>query len=636
MKKNLNLYVCVLGVLSILLGAYVINGYDQLNQILFKITYDELNRYSYEELKNIKEDLLLESKENSKANCILGYIEYKMNDYDSSLEYFYEVINNKTDYLSKELAYIGVMQIYFDKREIDLGESTYRKLQQLYKKYDNHDIKWYGNIVYSRKLIESERYNDAISILKASVNLNVNYKKTMKSYALLSEVYIAIDSFEVSKLYASNALVTAYNIGEKEYIISGMLSCAQTYYYKNLYLETISICNKIIDKYDDIPLDYIIDIYRYLYKSYLDISDLESAKKIETLYKDKVEELSNKEKELEYIRIYSSLSMYYSKEGDATEALRYLELACRYRYDKNSNIYLWIEKAKLDYEYVISSQDNYSLLLYKYEELLESSQNKYLDNNLKRQIINSIIDISNVSKNYNKLKEYLDIFGIAQQNNYDLKNYQLGDMIEEFESEVTYKSKREVVYKLIIIGMTCIFFLFFVIRSIKIQKLNYELKELTEIDSLTQLKNKRYIYNYLSRLVGTNQEVIVSVMDIDYFKLYNDNYGHIKGDYILKTVADIIHNSFKDDVVGRFGGEEFCVVSIRNYSQFKEDVIEFMMKLEKHNIKHEYSPIEKRITVSVGVERDVLRRQIHIDNLIEKSDKNMYISKINGRNKYTF
>ncbi len=125
-------------------------------------------------------------------------------------------------------------------------------------------------------------------------------------------------------------------------------------------------------------------------------------------------------------------------------------------------------------------------------------------------------------------------------------------------------------------------------------------------------------------------------MDIDYFKLYNDNYGHIKGDYILKTVADIIHNSFKDDVVGRFGGEEFCVVSIRNYSQFKEDVIEFMMKLEKHNIKHEYSPIEKRITVSVGVERDVLRRQIHIDNLIEKSDKNMYISKINGRNKYTF
>ena len=64
-----------------------------------------------------------------------------------------------------------------------------------------------------------------------------------------------------------------------------------------------------------------------MYKSYLDISDLESAKKIETLYKDKVEELSNKEKELEYIRIYSSLSMYYSKEGDATEALRYLELA---------------------------------------------------------------------------------------------------------------------------------------------------------------------------------------------------------------------------------------------------------------------------------------------------------------------
>nr|WP_253289451.1 GGDEF domain-containing protein [Clostridium sp. MSJ-8] len=184
--------------------------------------------------------------------------------------------------------------------------------------------------------------------------------------------------------------------------------------------------------------------------------------------------------------------------------------------------------------------------------------------------------------------------------------------------------------------MACIFFLFFVIRSIKIQKLNYELKELTEIDSLTQLKNKRYIYNYLSRLVGTNQEVIVSVMDIDYFKLYNDNYGHIKGDYILKTVADIIHNSFKDDVVGRFGGEEFCVVSTRSYSQFKEDVIEFMMKLEKHNIKHEYSPIEKRITVSIGVERDVLRRQIHIDNLIEKSDKNMYISKINGRNKYTF
>ena len=269
-------------------------------------------------------------------------------------------------------------------------------------------------------------------------------------------------------------------------------------------------------------------------------------------------------------------------------------------------------------------------------QFINNYRSNYFENNLKRKIIGSIINISNISKNYEKLKYYLDIYGVLEQNNYDFKNYKLGDMIEECEAEIVNKSKQEVVYRLIIIFMVFIFSVFFFVKSIKIHKLNTKLQQLIEIDSLTKLKNKRYIYKYLSSLVGLNQEVIVAVLDIDYFKLFNDNYGHIKGDRILRKVADIITISFEEDIVGRFGGEEFCIISTRDYMSFKNNIISFVKRLEDENIAHEYSPISSRITLSIGVDRDVLEKQVHIDELIEKSDKKMYISKINGRNRYTF
>lgn len=636
-KKNINFYVCILCVLIISFGALIIVKHNEVAQIINRITYDELDRYSYEELKEINNRLSSDNRNNPMRTCILGYIEYKLYNYDTAIEYFSNVINsNSDDYFSKELAYIGIMQIHYDNNELELGDAARKKLTKLYKKYNNDDIKWYGDIIYARELLENEMYNEAIAVVKETVDLNVGYKKLTKSFSILSKIYTSIDSFEVAKLYANNALVTSYNIGDKEYIIQALLNCAQTYYYRNSYPETISICNKILDEYDDVPLDYAIYVYRYLYDSYLSISDLRSAKMIETLYKDRIEDLPKHEKQMEYIRIYSSLSMYYSSVESTDEALYYLNLASRYEYDKNGNLAFLIEKARLDYEYVISSGDNYDLLLEEYEALLDNYRNNYFENNLKRKIISSIINISNVTKNYEKLKYYLEIFGVTEQNNYNLKNYKLGDMIEECEAEIISKAKQEVTYRCIIIIMLFTFLIFFFIKSIKINKLNNELKELIEIDSLTQLKNKRYIYNYLSNLVGLNQEVIVAVIDIDYFKLFNDNYGHIKGDRILSKVADIIKRSFEEDIVGRFGGEEFCIISTRDYSGFKNDIISFFKKLEEENIEHSYSPISSRITVSIGVERYSLEKQVHIDELIEKSDKKMYISKIKGRNRYTF
>ena len=372
-NKNISFYVCILCVVSILLGALIIVRHNEVARIISRITYDEFDRYSYEELKEINNSLSSAKHNNPMRNCILGYIEYKLYNYNTAMEYFYDIVNsNSDDYFSKELAYIGIMQIQYDNNELELGDATRKELKQLYKKYNNDDIRWYADIVYAKELLENEKYKEAINVVKGTLDLKVDYKKTSKSFSFLSKIYTVIDSFEVAKLYANNALVTSYSIGDKEYIIQALLNCAQTYYCRNSYLETISICNKILDEYDDIPLDYAIYVYRYLYASYLSISDLKSAKMIETLYKDRVEELPKQEKQKEYIRIYSSLSMYYSSVKSTDEALYYLNLASRYEYDPNGNLSYLIEKARLDYEYSISSGDNYDLLLEEYEILLNN------------------------------------------------------------------------------------------------------------------------------------------------------------------------------------------------------------------------------------------------------------------------
>lgn len=163
-----------------------------------------------------------------------------------------------------------------------------------------------------------------------------------------------------------------------------------------------------------------------------------------------------------------------------------------------------------------------------------------------------------------------------------------------------------------------------------------QLREMSITDELTQIKNRRYIMDDLhdeflmAQRLGTTLGVIM--LDIDHFKRVNDNHGHPFGDIVLKTIAARIkENLRKYDVVGRFGGEEFLVVSPEISFDDVTRLAERLREVVKAKKIGEGST-EVAVTLSAGV--TVINKQdIGTDSLISRADNVLYKAKQEGRDR---
>jgi len=166
---------------------------------------------------------------------------------------------------------------------------------------------------------------------------------------------------------------------------------------------------------------------------------------------------------------------------------------------------------------------------------------------------------------------------------------------------------------------------------------------LTIIDQLTGIYNRRYLDGSLKKIIRlhsrTGSSLSVLMIDIDYFKKYNDTYGHDAGDDCLKTVASILSECVirEEDFIARYGGEEFTVVLPNTDENGALLIAEKMLeKVRECNIPHEASDIANFITVSIGVTTGIINHLQHGSKYIKLADEALYKSKKNGRNRYTF
>lgn len=166
-----------------------------------------------------------------------------------------------------------------------------------------------------------------------------------------------------------------------------------------------------------------------------------------------------------------------------------------------------------------------------------------------------------------------------------------------------------------------------------------ELKKQATTDALTGLKNRHImdteipgIWNILSR---DNSVLSVMLIDIDYFKKYNDTYGHQAGDECLKELAQILLKSLNrnSDIAIRFGGEEFLIFLPATDSSGTVKVAErIQTKLAEAAIEHKSSHIGSFLTLSIGISTIIPSKDNNLDKLIEQADKALYQSKSKGRN----
>ena len=173
----------------------------------------------------------------------------------------------------------------------------------------------------------------------------------------------------------------------------------------------------------------------------------------------------------------------------------------------------------------------------------------------------------------------------------------------------------------------------------ELEKVNQILLSLSENDSLTGIPNRRkfdiYINDVWESSIRERSSLSLLIIDIDYFKEYNDNFGHLEGDKCLTRVASILANLNNGPYfVARYGGDEFVILlpkSSINYAiKFGEKI---RSKLKMLNIVHEFSEISDRITLSIGIVSVFPSNDITINEFIRKVDNQLYIAKRNGRNK---
>ncbi len=171
---------------------------------------------------------------------------------------------------------------------------------------------------------------------------------------------------------------------------------------------------------------------------------------------------------------------------------------------------------------------------------------------------------------------------------------------------------------------------------------NAALLERSSTDMMTHLKLKYYFFNVLSDAIDsaflTNQQVAVLMFDIDFFKKFNDTYGHECGDFVLINVANIIKSSLRDkDMASRYGGEEFTVLLDRTD---KEDAMLVAERIRKKIEEFDFVYKDKHlhVTISGGVSvYDADKNFVNSTNeLVNQADQALYVSKSNGRNQVSF
>jgi diguanylate cyclase (GGDEF)-like protein len=176
-------------------------------------------------------------------------------------------------------------------------------------------------------------------------------------------------------------------------------------------------------------------------------------------------------------------------------------------------------------------------------------------------------------------------------------------------------------------------------ETIEIQK--NKLEQLSMSDGLTGIANRRALDIRLKHDIELSarqkSSVTILLMDIDCFKLYNDNYGHLAGDQCLKDISKIIYTSLHrdSDFVARYGGEEFvCVLPNTGSKGAQEIATHIIEQLKYMALPHKYSNVSDYVTISMGIATSHPSHLLTPEAILRQADSALYVAKETGKNSY--
>lgn len=155
------------------------------------------------------------------------------------------------------------------------------------------------------------------------------------------------------------------------------------------------------------------------------------------------------------------------------------------------------------------------------------------------------------------------------------------------------------------------------------------IRKTANTDYLTGLPNRRHFFNQVEASLKRGLDsMALALMDLDHFKVVNDNYGHDAGDMVLKETAKLLTKHFGDYKISRFGGEEFCVfLPSTDIEQANDLMNNFRHAIANKVFKHKGKVI--KCTISIGLTNVVKR---NVESMLSAADKHLYAAKAQGRN----
>jgi diguanylate cyclase (GGDEF)-like protein len=169
-------------------------------------------------------------------------------------------------------------------------------------------------------------------------------------------------------------------------------------------------------------------------------------------------------------------------------------------------------------------------------------------------------------------------------------------------------------------------------------KYHEEIYRMTIVDGLTQIHNKRYLFESLEREIIRSRRhdrpLSALMFDIDFFKRINDHYGHLAGDYVLRELAETVQSRIRrDEVFARYGGEEFVIVLPETEMEGATALAETLReKVKEHSFVFQGEKIP--VTISIGCA--LVKDNDTATELIQRADEKLYEAKRGGRNRVCF
>ncbi|MEG2354021.1 MAG: diguanylate cyclase [Clostridium sp.] len=666
-KKNISrksIKACILCtlVLVVSLALCIFNvGKDDilLNTIIESIISYKSSDLDTHKINEIIEnvDSIIESTDSdeskAKAYFIMGYYENVLKEYEKSnknLEKALQIAKKYSFNLAEViiLSHNEMSKNYFELG--DYGNSKYSFDQAIH----NGDNKKYKDLIANMhikraKIVQNQdgKTSGAIEHLKKAIELEPSDEILADTYLSLSRYYLLENTLDISLEYNIRALKLAEKKGLELIHADALIELGSNYSYNDDYENSIKVLNSALElETVKNSIQKKINTLAYLADAYCGNEEYEKSVNTVNELLSEVQQLDEHDRPREYIWAYTMRAAIANLRKNPEEAIMYLKKVSK-EYEGASKELLYIDSQI----HIISSYGEAYYNLGDYDKALEchlKAMNLLKDSN--RVSIAFLNSIEMVGKAYRALNQYEKACEVEEKrieiekkirkdNNKNSLVYVVDKVnAEEKENSINRLKSQRIIIALIIIALLIVL----LIKSSTYKKqlslkesYNEKLKDLTLKDSLTSIWNRRKLHELVKdmQFIDSDKAISFIMIDIDFFKLYNDNYGHLDGDRVLIKITKCITEVFKSDVVGRYGGEEFYVLINSGDNEYICNKLDKLKEaISNLNIEHKKSNISNKVTVSMGASMGAIK---DIDAVMLKADENLYKAKKNGRNRYS-